>query len=295
MWWLFACTAEDTAGPGDSDAPAVLAPDPDVNSFVPASFPPVAPARLVYFGDSITAGYGVANGDNTYPALLEENNDRQWPADAGDDLTTRFGALDVLDVSFPGATTDDVLSYQLPAVDRSWGPVVEGPVLVAGTIGGNDLMAVLFAFGDVDAGVAQILENLRVIGDFFLDETRFPDGAYLAITNVYEPTDAEGQVPECFYGLDLSAFITDFDGLNASSRTLAEEQGWAWVDLRGHFLGHGFRHADEQAAAYDEADPTLWLQDDCIHPNVRGHHELRRLFRSAFDAEPLPLVVPAPE
>lgn len=292
MWWLLACTAPDETTTPTEPAPQVT-PDPGVDSFVPPSFPAPAAARYVTFGDSITAGYGVQNQDNTYRELLLRNNDRSYPDDAGLDLATTYGALEDLDVSFNGATTDDVVQYQLPAIEDAWGPVVDGPVLVAGTIGGNDLMAVLFSLGDIDAGVATILDNLRTIGAFFGDEQRFPDGAYLAITNVYEPTDGEGQAAECFYGLDLSSFIEDFDGLNASSRALAEEQGWAWVDLRGHFLGHGFNHDDAGADAYDADDPTLWFQDDCIHPNVRGHHELRRLFRSAFDAEPLPLVLPA--
>jgi hypothetical protein len=290
MWWMLACTATESSPEGGTPPAAAL--DPDVDSYVPPSFPPTDPTRVVFFGDSIAAGYGIANEKNTWPALLDRNNNREWPDDAGDDLTGRFGRLDMLDVSMSGATTDDVLAYQLPRLTASWGEVVTGPVLVAGTIGGNDLMAVLFSFGDVDAGIAHVLENLELIGDFFLDETRFPDGVYLAITNVYEPTDGDGQALECFYGLDLAGFVEDFDALNAESRTLAESQGWSLVDLRGHFLGHGFNYDLQNSPAYDEDDPTLWLQSDCIHPNVRGHHEIRRLFRSAFDAEPLPLVVP---
>jgi lysophospholipase L1-like esterase len=293
MWWLLACAAPEEESSTPTDPAPQVTPDPDVTTYVPPTFPAASAARYVTFGDSITAGFGVENQDNTYRGLLLRNNDRSYPDDAGLDLSATYGDLEVLDVSVNGATTDDVVRYQLPAIEAAWGPVIDGPVLVAGTIGGNDLMAVLFSFGDLDAGVATILDNLRTIGEFFSDEQRFPDGAYLAITNVYEPTDGEGQVEECFYGLDLSVFIEDFEGLNDASRALAEEQGWAWVDLRGHFLGHGFHHDNAAVDAYDAADPSLWLQDDCIHPNVRGHHELRRLFRSAFDATPLPLLTPA--
>lgn len=287
---LLACTPPGPTG-DDGAPPAPLPPDPDVATWVPDTFPPPAATRVIWFGDSITAGYGVEDRQ-AWPSLLEKNQDHAWPDDEGDDLRARFGRLEVLDVSRSGARTDDVVRTQLPAVTAAWGEVVEGPVLVAGTIGGNDVMDVLFSFGDIDAGLAEIVDNLREIGAFFTDPARFPDGVYLAINNVYEPTDGEGQAAECFYGLDLSGFIGDFDALNASTLALAQEQGWAWVDLHGHFVGHGFNFDVPQFEAYDEDDPTLWFQDDCIHPNARGHHELRRLVRAAFDAEPLPLVVP---
>ncbi len=293
MWWWLACTAPETDTPGDAAGTEVeLPPDPDVDTFVPASFPPPSAARVVWFGDSITAGYGVEDREG-WAALLERNHDKKWPDDEGDDWRTMYGQFELLDVSRSGATTDDVVAYQLPQVTAAWGERIDGPVLVAGTIGGNDLMEVLFSFGDIEAGVEHVLANLEEIGAFFGDAERFPDGAFLAITNVYEPTDGDGQVAECFYGLDLSGFVEDFDGLNASSRELAERQGWAWVDLRGHFLGHGYNYDEPTATAYDEDDPTLWLQDDCIHPNPRGHHEIRRLFRSAFAAQELPLWIPA--
>jgi hypothetical protein len=49
------------------------------------------------------------------------------------------------------------------------------------------------------------------------------------------------------------------------------------VDLRQAFLGHGFNYKDPKNPFYDPNDPTLWLQYDCIHPNVIGHEAIRRL------------------
>ena len=43
-------------------------------------------------------------------------------------------------------------------------------------------------------------------------------------------------------------------------------------------LGHGFHATSETLESYDANDATEWFDNDCIHPNDRGHHELRRLF-----------------
>ncbi len=265
-------------------------PDPDVRSYWPDTFPPPAASRIVFFGDSITRGYGVENEDNVYKRLLVENNDGKWPTFEGDDLTARYGELEVVDVSRDGATTDTVLLQQLPLVEEALGPTAAGPTLVVGTIGGNDMLAAVFS-GDLEAATEVFLANIEQITDFFLDPERFPDGAYLAITNVYEPTDGIGQVEECFYGLDMGPLREDFDVANQATLALAERDGWAWIDLEAHFVGHGFRH-DEDGFWADEDDPTLWFQPDCIHPNTRGHHEVRRLFLAALDGEPLPLLPP---
>lgn len=288
FWSLIACTP-DEEGTDTTSAPEVVL-DPDVNTVWPDTFPPSGAVRFVTFGDSITRGYGIDTEANIYRQLLVHNNDTKWPDFSGDDLTARFGELEVIDVSRDGATAPSVIAGQLPELEATLGPSVSGPTLVVGTIGGNDTLESIFV-GGLDTVTDQFLDDLKTITDFFLDPVRFPDGTYLAIANVYDPTDTTGQVEECFYGLDLSAMQDDFDRFNAATRDAAVRDGWAWVDLQGHFVGHGFRH-DEDGPWTDEDDPTLWFQDDCIHPNVRGHHEVRRLFLSALDAEPLPLIVP---
>ncbi len=262
--------------------------DPDVDSYLPPEFADAMPERVVFLGDSITAGYGLNNDDNSYVSLLLENNDNKWPDHGESDLAARFAGLDVLDVSVPGATTGSLMAGQLPRVETSWGTEVSGEVMVVITIGGNDLTDALFSGGNADQAADQALDNIESIVDFFHDPARFPDGAWVYITNVYEPTDGVGQVDACFFGLDLSSIVPTFERLGDESRALAESQGWALIDLRGHFLGHGF-HFEDEGDWYHPDDPTLWFQDDCIHPNVRGHHELRRLFLAAIDGADLTL------
>ena len=78
------------------------------------------------------------------------------------------------------------------------------------------------------------------------------------------------------------------DDLNHGLKRLATDLDFAVMDLRGHFRGHGVYAEDAENLAHDEDDPTRWFIDDCIHPNDRGHHEIRRLFYSAIEGTPLP-------
>jgi len=72
---------------------------------------------------------------------------------------------------------------------------------------------------------------------------------------------------------------------HAAGCLAAAERGFAVLDLRGHFLGHGYHAEDPTVPSYDPEDPTLWFAPDCIHPNDRGHHEVRRLFHAAITGE----------
>lgn len=279
---LAGCTAEVVPEP---EGPAL---DPNVASWSPPQAPLAEASRVLFLGDSITAGYGLDERRNRYASLLVENRDGAWPEWSGDDLTARYGELEVVDVSVSGSQTADVLAEQIPRLRERLPAVASGPTLIYITIGGNDLLNSL-----LDAGLDQVPDliesNLREIAEQLGDPTWFPDGTLLLVTNIYEPTDGEGQVDECFFGLDVTTLEPVLDETNARSLALAQELGFAWVDLRGHFRGHGFHHDDPGNAFYEEADPTLWLQDDCIHPNRRGHHELRRLFLAATDATPFTL------
>lgn len=279
---LLACSP-DPATPLDPGPPL----DPDVASWWPDHAPLPAASRVGFFGDSITAGFGIGLPANRYARLLVENSDG-WDDWSGGDLTSRYGALDVVDVSRSGAELPDLLDRQLPAFDEAVPFGAPGPTLIYVTIGGNDMLDALVSQGLPTIG-DRIEADLREFATSLLAPGRFPDGVLLHVTNIYEPTDGEGQTDACFFGLNLAAVQPVLDDVNDRTRALAQELGFAWVDLRGHFLGHGFNHANPSNPNHHADDPTLWLQDDCIHPNRRGHHEVRRLFLAATDGEPLPL------
>ncbi|MDP6932875.1 MAG: SGNH/GDSL hydrolase family protein, partial [Myxococcota bacterium] len=243
--------------------------DPHVDSYVPDSYVAPAPQRIVFLGDSITAGLGVAD---SYDELMVENDDEDWPDHDELDLEHTYPELgEVVDESIGGATTSSLISQQLPNLEDTLGYPAPGETLVVMTIGGNDIVELLFGQADIGAGIDEVLENLAEIIGHFQDPDHFPDGTYIYLSNVYEPTDQVGQAEECFWGYDLSSFQDDFIDANDGIRALAEELGVGMVDMYGHFQGHGYNAEDDSIDVYHQDDPTTWFQSDCIHPNARGH------------------------
>ena len=243
---------------------------------------PDSPKRVIFLGDSITAGAGASNDDEDYASLLV-NNTNAWPEWNGIDLSTRFPEIEVVDVSEGGAWTGTLLNRQLEYLEERLELPIEGETLVVITVGGNDLQSVLLDPSGVDERLEKTVDNWRQIAEYFLDEQRFPDGSTLLMANVYEPTDAVGQVDDCFYGLNISILLPSLHSANTQLRELAESLGFSALDMRGTFLGHGFNHSDPSSPHYYEEDPTLWLANGCTHPNPRGHHEIRALFWRAID------------
>jgi lysophospholipase L1-like esterase len=279
--------SEPSTDPG-TEPPAEWA-DPDVATFVPPDYQPDEVRRVVFFGDSITAGEGVFHPRGHYASLLVDNDDANWPDHADHDLVARWPDVEVIDVSRSGATTVDVLQRQIPELEALLEPELPGTTLVVGTVGGNDIGTLLLNIGDVDAEVERISGNVAEIASWFQASDRFAEQPFVYVTNIYEPTDDMGQADECFYGLPVSFLRDPLTDLNQATRDAAMRDGWAWIDLYGHFQGHGLNHDDPTGPNHDAADPTLWLSTDCVHPNARGHHEIRRLFYYAIAAEPLPV------
>jgi hypothetical protein len=289
-------TDSDADTDSDTDTDSGPAADPDVNSYIPDGYRSAAPTRVIYLGDSITAGYGVTSGE-PYRDLLWANDSGMWPDYDSVDLTSSYPDLnELIDVSVPGATTDTLVAGQLPDLSARLGDSVSGETIVVLTIGGNDLQAAiltLLASSDPDAAAAELIDGVRdnmdTIVDYFDDSARFPDGAYVYIANVYDPTDGVGQAGSCFFGLDLSAYWGYFTDANNEIRDFAETRGVGMIYMAGHFMGHGMNYTDESLDHYDADDNTGWFASDCIHPNDRGHHEVRRLFWHTIDGSPLPL------
>lgn len=296
---LVGCPTSGGGGDDDDDDGPTVVPDPDTNSYVPDGYRPEEPVRVIFLGDSITAGVGATASSLTYPRLLADNDDDTWPDYEDTDLRGLFGDLEVVDVSVGGATTDTVLSEQLPNLSNELGDSVSGQSIVVITIGGNDMQANMIQIltgGDevADEVISGVVDNLHEFVDYFDDTGRFPDGAFLYLSNVYEPTDSFGQVDQCLLGLDIGPVLHNFDQANEAILGVAEERGTGMIDLRGHFKGHGFYNEDPELPWHHPEDPSRWFADDCIHPNDRGHHEIRRLFHAAIDGTPLP-AEPQPE
>ena len=269
---------------------------PVFGTWLPEDYTPSAPKNLIFFGDSITVGTGATEFTREYNQLLMLNDDEAWPEHGDEDLESTFGEIPpaIYDVSQGGATAKQVVAWQLPNLESQMPEVVEGETIVVATIGGNDMVLAVFASQLADdpeataqAEVDKMVENLIEISAFFADSQRFPDPVYLYITNIYEPTDTVGQAEVCFNNVDLRIGIGAIDLANLAMLELAQEEGYGYVDMRSHFLGHGHHAGDVSGEWHVPDDATTWFVDDCIHPNDRGHHEIRRLFSAAIAGAPL--------
>lgn len=258
-------------------------------TYIPADYVAAPPARVIFLGDSITDGFGQSRAGLEYVALLQANDGGTWPDHATMDFTGLWGAVpEVIDVATGGATTGTVKNRQLDDVAEALGGPAVGESVVVVTVAGNDVQTLIVQPDRTDEVVDTAVANLAAIVDFFEDEAQFPDGVRLYLANVYEPSDGVGQADACFFGLELQDVLAGLWQMNDAVLALAQERGFASLDMWSHFLGHGM-YAEDTANPYHHADdPTGWFASDCIHPNDRGHHEIRRLFWYALAGEPFP-------
>ena len=97
---------------------------------------------------------------------------------------------------------------------------------------------------------------------------------------VYDVTDGTDSANGCVANLTLPGMSQGLQQWRDAYVALAKDSYGPHlkvvpVDLLELFYGHGFHYADETNEHFVPHDPTLWLsEDDCIHPNNRGHHEL---------------------
>ena len=242
---------------------------------------------FVVVGDSIS---DVGSGTNLpaqqpfYRDLLVQNDDGLYPDWQGKDLTTCWGSVNVLKVSKGGAKTPDLVN-QVKGLPAS----LPGPVLVVGTIGGNDVQAALpdvLLGQDVSNQLAAFTKN---IDDTFAELTkpdRFGPGVQVQVllTNVYDPSGGTGDFSfssgsKC-PGL-LSAFPTGtktdplLQPWNDAMQTEADKYpNVELLDLHADFYDHAVNK------------PDTWWFVDCIHPNTAGHEAIRELFWPAMVAAP---------
>lgn len=128
--------------------------------------------RYLALGDSLTAGFGATPTTNGYAYLLYR---------AG--IFERIEHTIFCNAAIPGATSEDVLKYQVPMIvtNRFF-----RPRFVTLTVGGNDLLMVLNK-GATEAGLREALakyaENLHAILDQ-LSQT-VPENGRIFIGNLY--------------------------------------------------------------------------------------------------------------
>jgi lysophospholipase L1-like esterase len=247
--------------------------------------------RYIALGDSISidlypaldlAGAGTSwGGARLRPglgasSLLFRNDDMLWPEFTGRDLATRFPWLrfrNEHNFSGPsryptdnyttdGATTEDVLTRQLPRVE----PSVE-EMLVTLTAGGNDMLQVLYVVPPPAELVAGMVSRLhRILREI---RRKLPRSLVL-VSTVYDPSDGTNDIGTG--RLDVAArWLADYN--DAVRRAVKAASGMLLADLERHFRGHGVTAPERQ---------RWYWRELIVEPNARGASEVRRVWLSCL-------------
>jgi GDSL-like Lipase/Acylhydrolase family len=287
----------ETGAPGTDGGGPVADGSPPASSDIPkpTACPTAKYQTLVVVGDSISDVGGSGGGagqEPFYRTLLVKNDDALYPEWKGFDLSTCWGldgATNVVKVSKGGAVATvpanndpsdkGILLNQVTSLPAT----LPGPVLVVGTIGGNDVQAGLVTVltgspaqvqAKIDAFVAGFGQAMAEI----TKPDRFGAGVKVStlITNVYDPSGGTGHFyyePEkktCPGALgfwpdnkETTTLLGQWNGAMATEA--AKYPGVKLLELRAPFAAH----------AVSTAAATNWFYHDCIHPSSLGHDAVR--------------------
>jgi lysophospholipase L1-like esterase len=240
--------------------------------------------RVVFLGDSITTGTPPTLPNKIYRSLVT------------DAMRAKFGLfIDVQDCSGWGARTDDFLGPPHDQIHHCFADVEPRKTLVVMTMGGNDMSAIAkeATAGDTPAqSMAKVdlaLQHLEEAVTWLKDPAHFPNGSYVVFSNIYEFTDATGDLASC-----PAAALAGFGAVAAPQMTpaylhAAEQYLRIAVDHQidmvfslENFCGHGFHATDPNSVCYRGPNTDVWFDLTCIHPNPTGHAALANLFTTTI-------------
>ncbi len=240
--------------------------------------------RVVFLGDSITTGTPPTLPTAFYRSLVAS------------EMRSKFGFLiDVQDCSGWGARTDDFLGPPHDQIHACFSEIEPRKTLIVMTMGGNDMSAIAKEAAEGDtaaqsmAKVDQALQNFEDAVTWLRDPAHFPNGSYIVFSNIYEFTDATGDLASC-----PAAALAGFDPvatpqmvpayLRAAEQymRIAVEKQIDMVFSLENFCGHGFHSDDPNSVCYRGPDTETWFDLTCIHPNPTGHAALAGLFSSTI-------------
>jgi lysophospholipase L1-like esterase len=184
--------------------------------------------RYLAMGDSLAAGYGAIPTTQGYAYLLYQKG-------TFDQTTNTIFA----NAAVPGATSRDVLAYQVPQALGSFGPHV-----ITLSVGGNDLLAIL-AGADPAVVLTQFRDNLLQILCGL--RAALPQ-ARIYINNLYDIPEITTNVPD-----GLEAILT----FNAIVEGVALACGAGVADVYSAFSGRtGLLLIERNGAGQFEVHPT---------------------------------------
>ena len=236
--------------------------------------------RVVFLGDSVTAGTPPTPRGETYRARLTAH------------LRERFGAeLPVDSCAVIGANAVDLLhgEEQIAECFPEGGDTRR--TLTIFTIGGNDIA--LWAKNqlpqaEATAEAEKVAQEIDEVVAWLKDETRFPKGSYVVYANPYEYTDGTGDLESC----EVAAAAGLRNGWTAAFPTLRHlAERFTEIAVRHQadlvfsqetFCGHGYRRDDPEGPCYLGPEAELWFDLTCIHPNPMGHEVFAGLFSAVI-------------
>jgi len=203
-------------------------------------------------------------------ALFYRNDEAHWPEEIGNDLVSRFPAIEYENFAMDGATIGDVFGEQLPRLGAS-----EEPTLLTLTIGGTDLFSA-FANRPRASLVEHIAKDVAEAFEFVVDSVRRTrPNSLVIVSTIYDPSDRTARVRGAFEEAG-SMQLRALDALNANIRKIANgTPGVLLGEVYGHFLGHGM--------TAPEGERWYWRRSP-LEPNARGASEIRRVWMEALTA-----------
>ncbi len=236
--------------------------------------------RVVFLGDSITTGTPPTLPTAFYRTLVTN------------EMRSKFGLfIDVQDCSAWGAHDTDLLGLPKDQIHHCFADVETRKTLVVMTMGGNDMSSIAkdAAAGDTpEMTMAKVDQSLQALEDAVIwlqDPAHFPHGSYIVFSNIYEFTDATGDLASC-----PAAALSGFGATAPPQMTpayLHVAEQYMRIAVQHHvdmvfsletFCGHGYHSDDPTSVCYRGSDTPRWFDLTCIHPNPAGHAELARLF-----------------
>ncbi|MBW3538093.1 SGNH/GDSL hydrolase family protein [Candidatus Parcubacteria bacterium] len=230
-------------------------------------------AKKIYvaLGDSISIDEYAGGAGCGAASLLHRNRDDRFPDWTGRDLVTAVPGIRAATFAKDGATTATVLTQQLPPLATT---ELEATVVTL-TVGGNDLLQP-FSSGLYQPAVTQIRRNLNQIVARL--RSLFPWAA-IALANVYDPSDATGNLSI----LELPTGLKALETLAACNQQIAEVArvyDCALADIHSRFIGHGAK-AGDPSQSDPRPDRDLWYCFD-VEPNAWGASAVRAAFWEAL-------------
>ena len=245
--------------------------------------PPANPvATNASFGTYIVLGDSISDRGGQSPFfydLLHQNDDTTYPTWKGHDLATKFPGIQYVHAAVAGSITgsyNDALTKGAPLMSdqiAKLGNSYPGDILVTITIGGNDSND---HAGDAVLGLdtpqkQQLTANLKADLDALTAPGRLGSGKlYILEANIYDASDGQGDWKNgggsCpGYQVSSSQDTTVFSAWNQIiTDAITAHPGDYAFDIHNLFSGHGFNSKDN------------WYFTDCIHPNQKGHQQLRK-------------------